>query len=150
MRVEEAKQHALGYAAGREDASGVKTVPAADRPVLPGFLTFADAFAQGWDDFNNERRFSMTNAQAAYEAWQASEGRTIFKDELKPCVRDDPFRCLNCGRSYPDQEAMDAHINLDHPEGYGEDVEFCDCTNEELEACRTCGQPQCPNKRGGK
>lgn len=26
-----------------------------------------------------------------------------------------------------------------------EEVEFCGCTNEELEAGRTCGQPQCPN-----
>lgn len=27
-----------------------------------------------------------------------------------------------------------------------EDVEFCDCTNTELEAGRVCAQPQCPNK----
>jgi hypothetical protein len=28
-----------------------------------------------------------------------------------------------------------------------EEVEFCGCTNEELEAGKTCGQPQCPNAR---
>ena len=33
------------------------------------------------------------------------------------------------------------------PDG-GEDVEFCGCTNEELERGRTCGQPQCPNAAG--
>jgi hypothetical protein len=26
------------------------------------------------------------------------------------------------------------------------EVEFCDCTNEELEAGRVCDQPQCPNR----
>jgi hypothetical protein len=25
------------------------------------------------------------------------------------------------------------------------DVEFCNCTNDELEAGKTCGLPQCPN-----
>lgn len=28
-----------------------------------------------------------------------------------------------------------------------EEVAFCGCTNERLEAGRTCGQPQCPNAR---
>lgn len=30
--------------------------------------------------------------------------------------------------------------------GQIEDVEFCDCTNEELEAGRSCSQPTCPNR----
>lgn len=35
--------------------------------------------------------------------------------------------------------------NLDIVEAIVEEVEFCGCTNEELEAGRTCGQDTCPN-----
>lgn len=76
MNKEEARQHALGYAAGREDASGIKT---AEPTTLPGFMAFADVFGQAWDDYNNQHRFMMTNARDAYDTWQATNGQTIFR-----------------------------------------------------------------------
>jgi hypothetical protein len=81
MTHEEALQHALGYAAGREDASGVrtKTAPRTVRGApAGGWLDFGDAFAQGWDDYRAERRHNMINVKDAYNAWQASDGVTIF------------------------------------------------------------------------
>ena len=76
MTKREAMQHGLGYAAGREDASGVKTVtPDGNRS---GFIVFAEAYAQGWDDYNAERRCYMTNARDAYDSWQRTSGQTIF------------------------------------------------------------------------
>ena len=79
MKYTEATQHGLGYAAGREDASGTPTVSPTD---APGFLTFADAYAAGWGDFNAERRHYMTNARDAYDTWQTSRGLTIFRSEF--------------------------------------------------------------------
>ena len=81
---EQAFERACGYASGREDASGTKTVPAPGSKRGPdsGWLDFADAFAQAQDDYNNERRFVMTNCKAAYERWTSSGGRTIFEDAL--------------------------------------------------------------------
>ena len=78
MNKSEAMQHALGYAAGREDVSGVKTHNGRDTPDGSGFIRFAEAFAGAWDDYNNERRGMMTNARDAYDSWQRTNGRTIF------------------------------------------------------------------------
>jgi hypothetical protein len=78
MNKPEALQHALGYASGREDASGTPTAAPDHRA---GWLAFADAFADGWDAYNNDRRHWMTNAQDAYATWQATSGATIFRDD---------------------------------------------------------------------
>ena len=75
MTKQEAMQHGLGYAAGREDASGVITLSTSERS---GFIEFAEAFAQGWDDYNSERNCYMTNARDAYDSWQRTSGQTIF------------------------------------------------------------------------
>lgn len=80
MNRNEAMQHGLGYAAGREDASGTRTAEVPGDPQMrSGFLAFADAYAQGWDDYNAQRRGSMTNCRDAYDQWQATGGRTIFR-----------------------------------------------------------------------
>jgi hypothetical protein len=79
MTRDEAMQHGLGYAAAREDASGVKTLPSPEAPGRPGFMAFADEYAQGWDDYNAERRHYMTNARDAYDTWQKTRGETIFR-----------------------------------------------------------------------
>lgn len=79
MGKEEATQHALGYACGREDASGVPTVHyLAESHYRIGWLEFGYAFGNAWDDYNNSRRCYMTNARDAYDKWQASGGRRIF------------------------------------------------------------------------
>jgi len=80
MDTSEARQHALGYAAGREDASGVSTSRAANAPDGVGFMAFADAYAAAWDDFNHGARYFMTNARSAYDAWQETAGVSIFRD----------------------------------------------------------------------
>jgi hypothetical protein len=77
MLENEAIQHALGYAAGREDASGVKTTEPDERP---GFVAFADAYAAGWAEYRAEKRSYMTNCRDAYETWQATGGITIFRN----------------------------------------------------------------------
>jgi len=81
---EAATQHGLGYAAGREDASGVKTVSPTE---APGFMAFAEAYAAAWDEYNTEARGWMTNARDAYDTWQATGGRTIFRSEVPGPVR---------------------------------------------------------------
>lgn len=78
MLKNEALQHAIGYASGREDTSNIPTVPSLEHPDRAGWMAFADAFAKGWDDYNADRRYWMTNARDAYNTWQASNGRTIF------------------------------------------------------------------------
>ena len=80
MDKDEARQHALGYASGREDVSEVPTVRAANAPDGIGWLAFADAYALAWDEFNAGERFSMTNCRAAYEAWQDTAGVSIFRE----------------------------------------------------------------------
>jgi hypothetical protein len=82
MNTEEAMQHGLGYASGREDASGVRTaeVPG-DVHQRSGFIAFAEAYAKGWDRFNRQILWCMVNAQAAYDAWQESGGRSIYRLE---------------------------------------------------------------------
>ena len=78
MNHEEAMQHGLGYAAGREDASFVATHPSDTEPELSGFHAFAKAYADGWDEYNRGERGYMTTAQYAYDSWQRTGGRTIF------------------------------------------------------------------------
>jgi hypothetical protein len=71
-------QCALGYAWATEDCSGIPTV---SPTAAPGSLTFAEAFAHGWDDFNAEKRGSMTNVRDAYRRWQDSKGAGIFEHQ---------------------------------------------------------------------
>lgn len=78
MTKAQAMQHGLRYAAGREDASGVKTVAPAGSQLGDGWHAFAVAYAQGWDDYNEGRRHMMPSARSAYGTWQASGGTTIF------------------------------------------------------------------------
>ena len=84
MKKSEDLQHGLGYAAGREDASGVPTVSPDDRS---GFIAFAEAYAAGWEEYNTEARGFMTNARDAYDTWQATGGRSIFRREIPGPVR---------------------------------------------------------------
>jgi len=77
MKHEEAMQHGLGYASGREDASDVKTIDPTGQGM--GWMRFAEAYAAGWDAYNTEQRFFMTNARDAYRTWQESNGLTIFR-----------------------------------------------------------------------
>jgi hypothetical protein len=70
MTHDEALQHALGYAAGHEDASGTRT--------YGDFTKFAEAFAAGWDAYRTEQRGHMTNARDAYKRWNETRGASIF------------------------------------------------------------------------
>lgn len=79
MRHEEAMQHALGYAAGREDASGLPTKPGLADLQQPAFFAFAEAYASGWDRYNDEGLHFMVSARDAYDAWQASNGESIYR-----------------------------------------------------------------------
>ncbi len=83
LSVGKAHERARGYAAGREDASGIKTVPSPSSPrgQDSGWMDYAEAFAQAQDDYNQGRRGSMTNCKAAYERWTKTGGRTI-NDEM--------------------------------------------------------------------
>ena len=78
MTKNEALQHGLGYACGREDVSGDKTI-SAHRDSL-GWIEFGEAYAAGWDDYNAGVSHYMVNARDAYATWQASSGRTIFRE----------------------------------------------------------------------
>jgi hypothetical protein len=80
MDTNEAMQHGLGYAAGREDSAGVPTSRAANAPDGVGFMAFAEAYAAAWDEFNHGARYSMTSARSAYDTWQATHGVSIFSD----------------------------------------------------------------------
>jgi hypothetical protein len=75
MTKEEALQHALGYAAGREDESGIRT---ASPTSLPGFIAFAEAYAEATDAFNKEQRHYVPSAGSAYAEWQESRGQRII------------------------------------------------------------------------
>lgn len=75
MQEQEAMQHALGYAAGREDSGGPKTAEPAGQP---GFMAFAEAYAAGWARFNREAWYMMPSARSAYDSWQATGGATIY------------------------------------------------------------------------
>jgi hypothetical protein len=74
-------QCALGYAWGRADAGNVPTFEPAG---TTGSYAFALAYAQGWDEFNAERRGMMTSVRSAYERWQATRGATIFGEHDRP------------------------------------------------------------------
>jgi len=76
---DEKEQLALGYAWGREDATGIRTVPPMAYPVRLGTCEFAKAYAQGQDDYDHQYRYSMIPVRDAYEHWQASGGRSIFR-----------------------------------------------------------------------
>ena len=77
MNTDDARLAGMHYAWGREDASGAET--AGEHPYRSGWSLFADAYAQGWADYNAQRRCSMTNNRDAYDRWQESGGRSIFR-----------------------------------------------------------------------
>ena len=79
MKYDIAMAHGLGYAAAREDASGVLTATGG-HAWRSGFILFAEAFAAAWEAYNTGTRGSMTNARDAYDTWQATGGRTIFRE----------------------------------------------------------------------
>jgi hypothetical protein len=81
MNMRDAEQHALGYAAGREDASSTRTVAPGK---MPGFMAFADAYAKAWDRYNREVVWFVPNARDCYDAWQASGGTTVYRLGLGP------------------------------------------------------------------
>jgi hypothetical protein len=74
MTAEDAFNKAIGYAWGREDASGVKT---AEKDGLSGCYRFAEAFRDMYADFNAEKRCWATNTRSAYDRWQETYGETI-------------------------------------------------------------------------
>ena len=79
MDKEHAMQHGLGYAAGREDGSNVRTVT---RPGLAdhiGFTDFAEAYAEAWDRYNREIYYYVPCARDAYETWQATQGQSVYR-----------------------------------------------------------------------
>jgi len=78
MDTESAMQHALGYASGREDSSNPPVKTADPRGQDMGWVRFAEAYAEGWADYNAGRRYFMTNARSAYDAWQVMRGESIF------------------------------------------------------------------------
>lgn len=75
MSRDEAIQLALGYAWAWEDATGIPTPTATE---TPGTLAFAEAFAQGQDEFNRDLRHVMISVQDAYRTWTQTHGGTIF------------------------------------------------------------------------
>ena len=79
MTPEQARYQAMGYAWAHEDVSKVPTSDSADGQNFSSYA-FAVAFAQGWEDYNAEKRGFMTCVGRAYARWQATGGRTIFQD----------------------------------------------------------------------
>ena len=89
MTRDEAKRTAMAYAWGREDesrenarredpaAEGTPTVAPAGQ--ISGDWAFSEAYAQGQDDYNSQRRGSFIPIREAYDNWQASGGRSVFK-----------------------------------------------------------------------
>lgn len=77
---ERAEAQALGYAWGREDSSGVRTAERPKPSGISGPLQFAVAYAQMHDDYSNDRRWTAFPVKDAYERWQETNGRTIYKD----------------------------------------------------------------------
>ena len=71
MTPQEALSTALGYAWGREDASGTRTVSPTD---APGSLTFAEAYQKRQAAFIAEDCYWMPSVPSAYGAWQAAAG----------------------------------------------------------------------------
>lgn len=106
MTPEQAKYQAMGYAWGREDVSKVPTADGAGGQSFSGYA-FGVAFAQGWEDYNAEKRGYMTCVGRAYDRWQESNGRTIFQD----------------GDSTAELQARYAYEKIRHPED-GADAAF--------------------------
>jgi len=108
---DEAKRTALAYAWGCEDTSGTVTVAPAGS--VSGDWAFSDAYAQGQDDYNSERRGDFLPVRDAYRNWQASDGRSVFpRGGLT--LSDSQRRALR--ESWPDMtsrpEAFAAHYQL--------------------------------------
>lgn len=82
---DEARRTAMAYAWGREDQSGldnpdgIKTPTVTPAGQISGDWAFSEAYAQGQDDLNNERRGDFIAVQDAWANWQASGGRSVFK-----------------------------------------------------------------------
>jgi hypothetical protein len=71
----EALELALGYAWGREDSSGTRTVQPAN---LTGCSAFAEAFADAQHAFNTDQRVSMFPVRDAYDRWTDTRGLTVI------------------------------------------------------------------------
>ena len=78
MRPDVALATGQAYAWGREDASGVLTRSAPGNGNTPSW-EFGKAYAQGWADYDAERRGSMPTVRDAYRQWQESGGAGIFR-----------------------------------------------------------------------
>jgi hypothetical protein len=81
MTPDEARRTAMSYAWGYEDASresgnGVVTAKGGE---ISGDWAFGEAYAQGQDDYDAERRGNMISVQDAYRNWQDSGGKSVFK-----------------------------------------------------------------------
>ena len=77
MTRNEAQRLASGYAWAREDCTHV---PTATTTAASGDWEFSNAYASGWDDYNNELRGCMITVRGAYERWQATGGTSVFAD----------------------------------------------------------------------
>jgi hypothetical protein len=75
---DQARYLAEGYAWGREDVTRIMTAPATADGV--GWMQFAGAYAQMHDEYNNGQRWSAFPVQDAYERWQETQGRTIYRE----------------------------------------------------------------------
>jgi hypothetical protein len=77
--MNEESARAGGYAAGYEDASGIKTAPAPGSPRGKdhGWMDFADAYAAAQSDYGRGLLGMGHNCKEAYARWQASGGTTI-------------------------------------------------------------------------
>jgi hypothetical protein len=75
---EQALYLAEGYAWGQEDSTAIMTAAATADGV--GWMQFADAYAQMHDDYGKGRRWTAFPVRDAYERWQETRGRTIYRD----------------------------------------------------------------------
>lgn len=67
-----------GYAWAAEDYSGTATIGTPDNPT--GSYAFAVEYSRAYRLYHAEKLTHMTSVQAAYRAWQASGGRTIWAE----------------------------------------------------------------------
>jgi hypothetical protein len=88
MNHNDAMFQALGYAWGHEDASGDCTWATPENPT--GSFAFATAYAQGWDEYNEDWRGMMTSLRSAYARWQATgpDNMTIWDEHTRPAVAE--------------------------------------------------------------
>jgi hypothetical protein len=77
MTPDEAKWLALGYAWASQDSTG--TPAATPAGATDGETAFGSAFAAAWADYNAQRRGMMLPVRDAYANWQASNGRSVFR-----------------------------------------------------------------------